>query len=205
MLYPAEGSAGRRQDVCASRADCWRGRNRWIIYVFSAVEGEGSSQTKPLQGPDSEMGTSDRVGWDEGVRGVGGSVLCCITQLNINKSSWVVQWRPTQLLLSFPLLATPALIGSWFGRVTFLLCGQLHPRHAHLLAQDDGGVRVAAQWRLVLTWGTEDRTKSWNAVYRLRVTVFYSQSLQNLSPLECVRWHLKSKTLLEKQVHCLWR
>lgn len=59
----------------------------------------------------------------------------------------------------------PALTGSRFGRVTFVAGGQLHLRHAPLLSQDEGGVGVAAQWRLVLTWGTEERMIRRNVVH----------------------------------------
>lgn len=94
----------------------------------------------------------------QGRTGLGVCVsLCCIARLNINKRSCGGQTATNAASPRLHPPGDPALIASWFGRVTFLLCGQLHLQHAHLKAQDDGGVGVAAEWRLVLTWRTKDR------------------------------------------------
>lgn len=76
---------------------------------------------------------------------------------------------PTATNVASPRLhppSDPALIGLRFGRVALLLCGQLRLRRAHLRAQDDGGVGVAAEWRMVLTWRTKDTVIRYNDACR---------------------------------------
>lgn len=125
VLDPLEGSARQRQDVGA-----WEDTMS-LFRCRSWRRQPKRTETEFWQQGVDEMGVW-RWRW------VGGGVVAMLY--------CSAEYKQT-------LLMTPLLIGSGFGRVTFLLCGQLHLWHAHFLTQDDGGVGVAAQWRLGLTWG----------------------------------------------------
>lgn len=155
-LYPAEGYACRRRDVCL----CFRCRRLMWEEVMDAISLLCYQQLKTAAKANRWEFLAARCGRATEGDETGG---LCFTMLYCSAEDKEKELGgPTATNVASPRLhppGDPALIGSLFGRVTFPLCGQLHLRHAHLRTQDDGGVGIAAERRLVLTWRTEDTSQ----------------------------------------------
>lgn len=149
---------GRRPCTCAPHVDFWRQKKSWIkVKGYKDV----ATQSNTILSSDSYRRVSNMsTQLDNWV-----SAFCCVVLLSWLQSSSGQQSSSSVTPILHPfsfswwpvLCLIPTLIGSWFGRVTFLLRGQFYLRRAHLHTHDYGRVWIAAERRLVLTWGMGHR------------------------------------------------